>query len=99
MGRGPSFERMLNPAELLIEPELYLRDGRSVRSIADAIRLLREHEGRPGVDNRDEVLHLLERAETDSELQRAAEAFLAWTKDLDLLAPAPGVELPPKSLH
>jgi hypothetical protein len=90
---------MLNPAELLIEPELYLRDGRSVRSIADAIRLLREHEGRPGIDNRDEVLHLLERAETDSELQQAAEAFLAWTKDLDLLAPAPGAELRSKFLH
>jgi hypothetical protein len=90
---------MLNPAELLIEPELFLRDGRSIRSIADAIKLLREHEGRPGIDNRDEVLHLLERAETDSELQRAAEAFLTWTKELDLLAPAPSAGSTSKSLH
>jgi hypothetical protein len=91
---------MLNPAELLIEPELFLRDGRRIRSIADAIGLLREHEGGgPGIDNRDEVLHLLERAETDTELQQAAEAFLAWTKELNLLAPAPGAALASKSLH
>jgi hypothetical protein len=90
---------MLNPAELLIDPELYLRDGRSIRSVADAIKLLREHQGRPGIDNRDEVLHLLERAETDSELQQAAEAFLTWTKELDLLAPAPSARSASKSLH
>ena len=46
-----------------------------------------EHEGGPGIDNRDEVLHGFERAQSDSELQQAAEAFLAWAKELDLLAP------------
>jgi hypothetical protein len=77
---------MLDAAELLIEPELRMRDGRIVRSIADMIALLREHEIRPGIDVRDEVLHQLERAQTDSQRQRAAEAFLAWAKELGLLA-------------
>ncbi len=45
---------MINPAEFLIEPELYLRDGHIIRSIGDAIAYLREHEVRPGVDARDE---------------------------------------------
>jgi len=88
---------MLNPADLLIEPELALRDGRTIRSIADALALLREHEARPGIDNRDEVLHGFERAQSDSELQQAAEAFLAWTKELDLLAPPSDTLWPPKS--
>jgi hypothetical protein len=38
---------------LPIEPTLHLRDGRVIRSLADAISLLREHESRPGVDDRD----------------------------------------------
>jgi hypothetical protein len=80
---------MLDAAELLIEPELALRDGRIIGSLADAIALLREHESRPGIDARDEVLHQLERAQTDAQQQQAAEAFLAWVKELDLLAPAP----------
>jgi hypothetical protein len=80
---------MLDPADLIIDPELYLSDGRVIRSLADAIALLREHESRPGVDSRDEVLHRLERAESDSELQQAVEGFLAWTKGLDLLVPPP----------
>jgi len=77
---------MLQPADLLIDPELQLRDGRRVRSLADAVALVREHEGRPGIDNRDEILHRLERAQTDKERQGAAEAFLAWAKELDLIA-------------
>jgi hypothetical protein len=78
---------MLDAAELLIEPELSLRDGRIIRSLADAIALLREHESRPGIDARDEVLHSLERAQTDNQRQHAAEAFLVWLQELDLLAP------------
>jgi hypothetical protein len=77
---------MLDAAELSIEPELPLRDGRIIRSLADAIALLREHESRPGIDARDEVLHGLERAQTDNQRQRAAEAFLAWLRKLDLVA-------------
>lgn len=83
---------MLDVAELLIEPELRMRDGRIVRSLGDMLALLREHEIRPGIDVRDEVLHQLERAQTDSQRQSAAEAFLAWAKELDLLAPAPGAK-------
>jgi hypothetical protein len=55
---------MINPAEFLIEPELYLRDGHIIRSIGDAVAYLREHEVRPGVDARDEVLHRREQAPT-----------------------------------
>ena len=80
---------MGNPAKLLITPELHLRDSRIIRSIADAIALLREHEARPGVDVRDEVLHRLERARSEQEIQEATRAFLAWAGELDLLAPAP----------
>jgi len=74
------------PAHLRIEPEAHLRDGRTIRSLADAISLLREHESRPGVDVRDEVLHQLERAQTDRERQQAAAAFFAWAQELELLA-------------
>jgi len=77
---------MLDPSHLRIEPEVHLRDGRTIRSLADAIALLREHEGRPGVDVRDEVLHQLERAQTDCERQQAAAAFFAWARELELLA-------------
>jgi hypothetical protein len=77
---------MVNPADLLIRPELHTRDGRTIRSLADAIALVREHEARPGVDARDEVLHQLERAQTDAQRQEAAAGFLAWAKELDLLA-------------
>jgi hypothetical protein len=80
---------MESPAKLLITLELHLRDGRTIRSIADAIALLREHEARPGVDARDEVLHRLERARNEQEVQGAATAFFGWAKELDLLAPAP----------
>ena len=40
-------------------------------------------------DDRDEVLHKLERAGTDRERQTAAEAFLAWAEELDLLLAPP----------
>ena len=79
----------LNPAQLLIEPQIRLRDGRTISSIRDAIALLREHESRPGVDDRDEVLHRLERAQNDEQLQAAAQAFLAWATELGLAPPQP----------
>ena len=80
---------MTNPADLLIQPELYMRDGRIIRSLADAIALVREHEGRPGVDARDEVLHRLERAASDAERREAADAFVAWAEELELLLAPP----------
>jgi hypothetical protein len=80
---------MLDPSDLLIEPKIRLVDGRVIGSIGDAIALLREHEGRPGVDDRDEVLHRLERAQTDRERQAAAQGFFAWAKELGLVPPPP----------
>jgi hypothetical protein len=80
---------MSDPNHILIQPELYLRDGRIIRSFADAIALLRDHEVRPGVDDRDEVLHRLERAKGAAEQQQAADAFLQWAEELDLLLAPP----------
>jgi hypothetical protein len=51
-------------SKFLIRPELRLRNGRVITSIADAVAYMREHELRPGVDTRDEILHRLERART-----------------------------------
>jgi hypothetical protein len=82
---------MVNTARLLIQPELHTRDGRIIRTLADAIALLREHEARPGVDARDEVLHHLERAQSDAQRQEAVSAFLVWAKELDLLLAPSGV--------
>jgi hypothetical protein len=76
-------------SKLPVQPQLRTRDGRIIRSFADAIALLREHEARPGVDVRDEVLHRLERARTEKERQEAANAFVAWAKELDLLLALP----------
>src|SRR5258708_586354 len=87
------YEVMLDPNEPLIEPEIRLRDGRVIRSLGQAIALVREHESRPGVDDRDEVLHGLERAQTDKERQAAARAFLTWVGAVDLL-PAASVASP-----
>jgi hypothetical protein len=79
---------MPKPADFLIQPEFAMRDGRLIRSLADAIALVREHEARPGVDARDEVLHRLERAQSDHERREAVASFLVWAKELDLLAPS-----------
>ena len=86
---------MADSSEFLIKPTLYFRDGRIVDSVAAAIAYLREHELRPGVDDRDEVLHDLERARSDEERQRAVEAFLEWAEELDLLL-APPETAPPR---
>jgi hypothetical protein len=77
---------MVNPRKIALNPELRLRDGRVIRSFQDALMLVREHEARPGTDNRDEVLHELERARTRTEQQRAVEAFFAWARGLELIA-------------
>jgi hypothetical protein len=80
---------MAETAEYRIQPQLHLRDGRIIRSLGDAMTLLREHESRPGIDNRDEVLHGLERAKTDEQRQKAAAAFFAWARELDLILRQP----------
>jgi hypothetical protein len=77
---------MKDLSSFLIRPELRLRDGRIITSIVEAIAYVREHEVRPGIDARDEILHRLERAKSESELASAAEAFLEWLEELDLIA-------------
>ena len=77
---------MVNLRQITLNPELHLRDGRVIRSFADALMLLREHEARPGIDDRDEVLHQIERARNRTQQQRAVEAFFAWARELDLIA-------------
>ena len=86
---------MGNPANIFFVPEFRMRDGRIIRSLADAIALLREHELRPGVDARDEVLHRLERAGSERECRQAMEAFIVWARELDLPAPPEAAHLRP----
>jgi hypothetical protein len=71
--------------EFSFTPELALRDGRIVRDLDDAIGLMREHEARPGVNQRDEILHAIERARTKEEAHAAAHRFLRWLEELDAL--------------
>ena len=80
---------MVDPSEHRIDPRLRLRDGRVIGSIREAIAVVREHESRPGVDARDEVLHRLERAQTDEEQRAAAAGFVAWAIELGLVSQAP----------
>src|SRR5215469_9468807 len=81
---------MNESTDFRFEPEVSMRDGRSIRSLADAIAFVRDHAARPGVDDRDEVLHGLERAQTDEQRRRAVEAFVDWARELDLVAPVEG---------
>lgn len=80
---------MVNPSERRIEPKVRLRDGRIIGSIGEAIAVVREHQSRPGVDARDEVLHRLERAQNEQERQAAAEGFITWATELGLVSQAP----------
>jgi len=50
------------PIEFYFTPELHLKDGRIIRDLDDATSFAREQEVRPGVDQRDEVLHRMEHA-------------------------------------
>jgi hypothetical protein len=40
---------------------------------------------RPGVDQRDEVLHAIERAQTKEQAHAAAHSFLRWLEELEVL--------------
>jgi hypothetical protein len=66
-------------------PELHLRDGRIIRDLDDAASFAREQESRPGVDQRDEVLHKIERAQTEETAHAAAHLFVRWLEELDAL--------------
>jgi hypothetical protein len=72
-------------SEFNFTPELRLIDGRIIRNLEDATAFMREHEARPGVDRRDEVLHTLEHAQTQEELYAAANLFLAWLEELEIV--------------
>jgi len=71
--------------EFNFTPELRLADGRIVRDLNDALSFAREHEVRPGVDQRDEVLHAIESARTKEEAHAAAHLFLRWLEELQLV--------------
>jgi hypothetical protein len=73
------------PTEFRFTPELHLKDGRIIRHIEDALAFAREQEPRPGVDQRDEVLHKMERANSKEETQAAAHLFLRWLEELEIL--------------
>lgn len=71
--------------EFYFTPELHLKDGRIIRDLDDAASFAREQEVRPGVDQRDEVLHRIERAKSKEEAHAAAHSFLRWLEELDVL--------------
>lgn len=73
------------PIEFNFTPELHLRDGRVIRHLGDALDFAREQEVRPGVDQRDEILHALERAATREEAHAAAHRFLRWLEELEVV--------------
>jgi len=71
--------------EFYFTPELHLKDGRIIRDFDDAASFAREQEVRPGVDQRDEVLHRIERAKSKEEAHAAAHSFVRWLEELDVL--------------
>jgi len=73
------------PAEFYFTPELHLKEGRIIRDVDDAENFAREQEARPGVDQRDEILHKMERAGSEEEAHAAAHSFLRWLEELDFL--------------
>jgi hypothetical protein len=71
--------------QFTFKPEIRLTDGRIIRNIEDAVAFVREHESRPGVDQRDEVLHALERARSREDALAAARLFLRWLAELQVI--------------
>jgi hypothetical protein len=64
--------------EFYFTPELHLKDGRIIRDLEDAASFAREQEVRPGGDQRDEILHKIERADSKEEAHAAAHSFVRW---------------------
>jgi hypothetical protein len=71
--------------EFYFTPELHLKDGRIIRDLHDAASFGREQEVRPGVDQRDEILHKIERAGSKEEAHAAAHSFIRRLQELDVL--------------
>jgi len=69
--------------EFYFTPELHLKDGRIIRHLEDALIFVREQQARPGVDQRDEILHKIERAHTKEEAHAAAHNFLRWLEEIE----------------
>ena len=69
--------------EFHFTPELHLKDGRIIRNLEDAAGFAREQQARPGVDQRDEVLHAIERAQTKEQAHAAAHSFVRWLEELE----------------
>jgi hypothetical protein len=74
-------------AEFELKPTIHLADGRTINNVADAIALVREHEKRLGVDDRDEMLHALERATSNDERAGGVERFRLWLESWGLTLP------------
>ena len=72
-------------SEFYFTPELHLKDGRIIRNLEDAAGFAREQEARQGVDQRDEVLHAIERAENREQAHAAAHQFVRWLEELEVV--------------
>jgi hypothetical protein len=77
------------PLDFAFNPELRLLNGNVVRDLNDALLFTRAQEARPGIDERDEVLHALERASTPDEAEAAAQRFRRWLAELEVLDERP----------
>jgi hypothetical protein len=75
--------------DFAFNPELRLVDGTVIRNRDDALIFLRAQEVRPGVDERDEILHLMERADDSGAAEDAAQRFRAWLAELEVLDERP----------
>jgi len=71
--------------DLLFNPEIRLVDGTIIRNREDAVRFARGREPRPGLDERDEVLHRLERSSRPEDVEGAAQHFRRCVAGLELL--------------
>ena len=87
VGNSASEPRVLPMDQLMLEPALRLHSGRMIRTAADALALLREHETRPGIDDRDEVLHGIERARDRTAMAAALRRFQAWASNWATVLP------------
>ena len=75
--------------DFAFNPELRLLGGQVIRNRDDALMFTRAQEARPGVDDRDEVLHLIERADDPEAAEHAGQRFRAWLAELEVLDPRP----------
>ena len=89
---------MTTRADFVIHPELHVRGEpkrgirsahetrRTIRTLDDAVRYVREHQSRYLTD-RKPVIHQLENACTLEQMLDAINAFRAWLEAEDLLFP------------